>query len=131
MAVKTTKDKIKEDVSDIAETVKEETVETAKKAASTAKKTTKKAAKTVKEAAEKSTAEVKKTAARVRKPTTSIYIQYGGTEITTEAIASQAVEQFRETYEGVNARKLELYIKPEERAAYYVINSEYTGKVEF
>lgn len=130
MAAKTTKDKIKEDVSDIAETVKEETVETARKAASTAKKTTKKAAKTVKEAAEKGSAEVKKTAARVRKPATTTYVQYSGIEITTEAIAAQATEQFRETYD-VPAKKLELYIKPEERAAYYVMNGEYTGKVEF
>ena len=131
MAVKTAKEKIKEDVSDIAETVKEETVETARKAASTAKKTTKKAAKTVKEAAEKGTSGVKKTAARVRKPTTITYIQYEGLEITTEAIAAQAVAQFREINEDVTAKKLELYIKPEDHAAYYVINGEYTGKVEF
>ena len=42
------------------------------------------------------------------------------------------VGSFHEGARRILDRQLdELYIKPEDRAAYYVINSEYTGKVEF
>ena len=44
---------------------------------------------------------------------TSFYLQYMGKEISTEEIT----------------KKVNVYLKPEEAAAYYVINEETTGKV--
>ena len=52
-------------------------------------------------------------------------------EVSQEELADRALAEFRAVHDDVIAKKMELYIKPEDRAAYYVINSEYTGKVEF
>ena len=107
----------------------------AKKAASATKKTTAKAAKTVKAAAEKGTSEAakatKKTAAKIRKPEISTYVQFMGMEVNAEDLARKAEVEFHEQHEDVVAKKLDLYVKPEDHAAYYVVNGEYTGKIGF
>lgn len=64
------------------------------------------------------------------KTTTKIFLQYYGKEISQERTFQQSAGQFKEMYEDVQAKKLEIYLKPEDNAAYYVINSEYTGKID-
>ena len=116
----------KQEAVKIAENTTESTIELAK--------TAKKGAAKIAESTAESTVEIaktaKKAAARVRKPTTKIFLQYYGKEISQEELSNRVLEQFKEMYEDVHAKKLEIYLKPEDNAAYYVINSEYTGKID-
>ncbi len=119
------------------EAVKAAAKEAPKKAAAEAapKKTAKKAAA---EAAPKKTAATKKTAAAKteKAPTTrktaakkavpahqaTVYIQFGGNEVAAKDILEAAKKAFAEANEGVEIETIELYVKPEEGAAYYVVN---------
>ena len=62
---------------------------------------------------------------------TSFYLQYMGKEISTEEITKKEHEVWTKEYgKSVEEIKtLNVYLKPEEAAAYYVINEETTGKV--
>ena len=86
----------------------------------TAKKTTVKAAET------KAAAPAKKT---TRKPAvkSTVTVQFAGKEFKT----SELVDQIKASYTGEAALKtVEVYVKPEEGKAYYVINGDVTGAVE-
>lgn len=59
-----------------------------------------------------------------------VYVQYAGQEFLTNDI----VEKVKETYTAEGHRvssikSLQVYVKPEENAAYYVINENTSGKV--
>lgn len=106
-------------------TVKAAEVKTAEKevkAAKTAEKEVKevKPAKTAKAPAKK--AAVKET----------IYLQYLGKEIDKEDLMKQVKEIWtKEQKRKVSDMKsVSLYLKPEENAAYYVINEEVSGKID-
>ena len=58
---------------------------------------------------------------------TSFYLQYMGKEISTEEITKKVHEEYGKSVEEI--KTLNVYLKPEEAAAYYVINEETTGKV--
>lgn len=88
----------------VEEIVKEEKVE--KKAA--AKRTTKKAIKT------------------------TFVVQAGDKEVTME----EAIERVKEAWvaagnEEKDLKEIAVYVKPEDKAIYYVVNGDVTGKVEF
>ena len=60
----------------------------------------------------------------------SFYLQYMGKEISTEEITQKVHEAWKTLGKNVDEIKtLNVYLKPEEAAAYYVINEETTGKV--
>ena len=63
---------------------------------------------------------------------TSIYLQYMGKEVSTEEITKKIQDAWvNVTGKSVaDIKTLNIYIKPEDAAAYYVINEETTGKVE-
>lgn len=86
---------------------------------STAKSVTEKAvekkAVSRKNAAEK--AETEKAEAQA-----SVIIQFGGKEILAKEILDKAKAAFAAANEGVEIQTIELYVKPEEHAAYYVVN---------
>ncbi len=81
---------------------------TAKKAATTAKK----AASTAKKAAEKVTA----------------YVEFGGRQLSTAEIADKVREAYRAENKRGAIKSIEIYVKPEENAAYYVVNGKAEGK---
>ena len=57
-------------------------------------------------------------------------LQYMGKEISTEEITQKVHEAWKTLGKNVDEIKtLNVYLKPEEAAAYYVINEETTGKV--
>ncbi len=93
----------------VEEIVKEEKVE--KKAAAkktAAKRTTKKAIKT------------------------TFVVQAGDKEVTME----EAIERVKEAWvaagnEEKDLKEIAVYVKPEDKAIYYVVNGDVTGKVEF
>ena len=96
--------------------VKEEKAAAPKKAApkAAAKTTTTKTAKTVKEAASQ-----------------NVYIQFAGKEVKTEELVEQVKALWTAQGHRVSSIKsLEVYVKPEDAAAYYVINGKENGKIE-
>ena len=122
---------------------KEETkeIKAAKKSAAAKKSTkTKTAAKSseadvteVVEAKTDTKSEVKKTAAK--KPSTkktkieadpmvNAIVEYEGRSILIKNIVSKAVKAYKKANKGVVIKKVDVYIKPEENAAYYVINGD-------
>ena len=91
------------------------------KAAKTVKKETEKATKTVKAAAKKA---VEKEQEKV-----SISIQFAGKSYTTEELVAIAKDVWKYDLNQKEAdfKTVDLYVKPEEHKAYYVINSKFTG----
>ncbi|MGI5933787.1 MAG: DUF6465 family protein [Lawsonibacter sp.] len=80
------------------------------------------AAKTTRKASAKKAPAAKKAAA----PKISLTLQYLGKELTQEAM----VDAVKAQWTGADIKTLELYVKPEDSAVYYVINGESTGKIE-
>ena len=115
----------KEAVEETVEVVKEVAAEAAKKAKKSVEQTAKKTAVEAKRVAESA----KKTASKVLLKET--FIQFAGREIRESEIMEKVEEAYKaEGHRLSSVRSLELYIKPEENAAYYVINGKTTGKVE-
>lgn len=104
----------KEAVEKVTEKVAEKTEELAAK--------TEKAVKTA----------VKKAPAKKTEVKETVYLQYLGKEINKEDLMKQVKEIWtKELKHKVSELKsVTLYLKPEENAAYYVINEETTGKIE-
>jgi len=97
------------------------------------KKEVKKAVKETKKTAEKAVAAVEKTATKTRtrkKVTEEVILQYRGMQVNVEALLADAKEDWiaagHKEKDYVSCR---LYLKPEDRRAYYVINDEYEGNV--
>ena len=101
----------------VKEAVKEDKAPAKKAAApkkAAAKTTTTKTAKTVKEAASQ-----------------NVYIQFAGKEVKTEELVEQVKAQWTaEGHRVSSIKSLEVYVKPEDNAAYYVINGKENGKIE-
>ena len=108
-----------------------EAKKTTTKAAEKAVKTTKKAA--AKPAAAKETVKktTKTTTARTRKAAVkeTISIQFAGKEYTTEQLVKIAkdVWEFDLKKAPADFKEVQLYVKPEEAKAYYVINGTESG----
>ncbi|MCD7982106.1 MAG: DUF6465 family protein [Clostridiales bacterium] len=117
-------------VKDAAEKAADATKKAAKKAAGTTKKNVEKAVASTKKAV-KDSSETTTKRKYTRKPTKNIVIQYLGDEISEEVLTERALAQFAATEGAVSVKSITLYIKPEDKAAYYVINDQYTGCVEF
>ena len=101
--------------------------ETAEKATKEVKKTAEKVTKEVKKAAPKTTA--KKSAAK-KEIKTEVVLQYGEKEVNTkDMIASVKKDWTKQKHKISEIKSIELYVKPEDYAVYYVINGEHTGKV--
>lgn len=64
-------------------------------------------------------------------PEKKIILQYLGKEFDEAELTNKAIAQFHSDEAGTDVKKITLYLKPEENAAYYVINEQYTGKIEF
>lgn len=82
------------------------------------------AKKTVKKTAEKKTAEKK------AELVPEVYIQFQNREDVVKDVVDRAKEAYVADGHRVSSIKsLQVYLKPEEAAAYYVINQKYAGKV--
>lgn len=138
----------KVDVKKMAEEAKKAT-ETVKgaagKAASSVKATAEKASKQAEVVAEETknaTAAAKKTVkkATTRKPakkkvemTQSAVLQFGGEDFKIDEIIANAQAAFKAENKRKTITDIKVYIKPEERAAYYVVtsgDSEYAGRID-
>ena len=106
----------------------EETVKLEKKA--TAKKATKaKAEKTEKEVAEKKPATKRTTKKAVK---TTFVVQAAGKEVSMEDAMAKVKEAWvAEGNKETDLKEIALYVKPEDKAIYYVVNGDVTGRVDF
>ena len=94
---------------------------TAKKAAQAVDTTVKAAAQAVETAVKKSTP---------AKKVEEVFVQYGEKEVKIAAVVDAAKAAFKEANGRKAIKTVQVYVKPEENAAYYVINSEFTGKID-
>lgn len=63
---------------------------------------------------------------------TSLFVEYAGKQVEDKALVAKAKELWvAEGNKIKDIKTLNIYIKPEENAAYYVINEETSGKIEF
>ena len=70
-----------------------------------------------------------KKAAAVKK-VEEVFVQYGEKEVKVAEIVDTAKAAFKEANGRKAIKTVQVYVKPEENAAYYVINSEFTGKID-
>jgi len=140
------KEEVKEVVKAVAKTATakaKETAEvakkTAEKTAEAAKKTAEKTAETTKETAKKTAeatkATAKKTVAKVAAKTAVVkattIVQYQNNEVDITKVEEKVKAQFvSEGHKAASIKKLNIYIKPEEYSAYYVINDKFSGRVD-
>lgn len=117
---------VKKATEEKAAEVKKAAKKTAAKAEKAVKATAKKAEKTVKTAAKKVE---KKVAAKAAEPV--VLVQFGGAEKDVAELVEAAKAAFKAEKARTAINDLKLYVKPEEQAAYYVVNGEFTGKVSF
>lgn len=103
-----------------AETAVEEKTEAPAKK-TTAKKTTTKAAATKTTATKKTTTTRKKKAAE---PTVDFYVEFNGVQEQYASIVENVKKVFLAENEGAEITSVTVYLKPQENAAYCVINGE-------
>lgn len=95
--------------------------ETVKKAAKKVEKETKTAAKTAKKAADK---------ALINATVKGLFFEYGDKQIDASALAELAKNDYKANGGKTAVRSLQLYVKAEDNALYYVVNGKENGKVE-
>ena len=81
-------------------------------------------------------ASAKKGAKRGPKPaaerTVELHVQYGGREVAYTDLVNRVKEMWKEQGKRETSLKsLNIYVKPDEFKAYYVINEEITGEIDF
>ena len=91
----------------------------AKKQSEKVKKSVEKAGKTVKSRAKKVSDTLSGKEAEVR-----VFVEYGEKQLSTEDFAVRAKEAYLGANPLAEIKTLDLYVKPEEGAAYYVVNGE-------
>ena len=131
---------VKETAKKTAEVVKQAAKETttvakkaAKETADSVKKTAKETSTATKNAVMETTATVKKTAKKeyTKLALKETYIQVAGNEYKETEILKKVEESFLAAGHKITSMKsLQLYVKPEDGAAYYVVNGEITGRVD-
>lgn len=136
-AVKATDVKAKvEDVKAVAKekeaAAKESVAKTVETAAKKAEDTVKKAEDTVKKAARKTTAKKTATKKAAAKPemVPEVFVQFNGNEDGVKDVIERAKAAFvADGHRPSSIKTLQVYLKPEEYAAYYVVNDKYAGRV--
>lgn len=60
----------------------------------------------------------------------TIYLQFDGKEVSIDAVEEAIKENYESVKKGEDpANDIKIYLKPEDRRAYYVINNDYAGDV--
>lgn len=82
---------------------------------------------TVKQAASKAASSVVK---RTTPMKPEVYLQFDDKQFETDALVAQAKAEFKAEKGRVAVKSLQVYLKPQENAAYYVINGDFSGKID-
>lgn len=75
--------------------------------------------------AAKKPAPAKKPAAK--DPKIKVFVEYQGRQVDQDAI----LKAVKADWKGESVKSLEVYVKPEDGAVYYVVNGEGAGRVDF
>ena len=54
----------------------------------------------------------------------SVVVEFGGRQVAAKDVLAQAEKAYAQTHPGTVIKSIELYISPEQNAAYYVVNGE-------
>lgn len=65
-----------------------------------------------------------KAAVKPAEPVASVYVEYAGNQIAAKEILDAAKAAFAKSHKDVAIKTIEIYVKPEEAVAYYVVNGE-------
>ncbi|RGY98713.1 DUF6465 family protein [Clostridium sp. AM58-1XD] len=65
-----------------------------------------------------------KAAVKPAEPVASVYVEYAGNQIAAKEILDAAKAAFANSHKDVAIKTIEIYVKPEEAVAYYVVNGE-------
>ena len=87
------------------------------------------AAKVEKKAPAKKAAAKKAPAKKAAAKKENVVVQFAGKEFDVDAVVEAAKADYKANNKGA-VRSLNVYIKPEDNAAYYVVNSKAEGKIE-
>ena len=110
-AVKAEEDKVVEKAAEVKETVKATVKTAAKKTAQ--KKTT------------------RKTTTKKEASSTEVFVEFYGQQSSVESVEERVKAAFvAEGHKAGTIKSLKIYLKPEEQAAYYVINDKFAGRVD-
>jgi len=122
----------------VQETVEEVKLETAQaveelraevgKAVEEVKPVVKRAVKATRQTAEKAKLAAQKAVAG---EASVVYVQYQGAEVKVDDLLAAAKAAFAAEHPRTKVTGIRLYVKPEEHAAYYVVNEKFAGRVEF
>ncbi len=120
---------VKEVAKEVKETVKEVPAKAAAVTKTVAKKAPVKKATAEKKAPAKKTAAVKKAPAKKEAVKAVVNLQFAGKSYTDDDLVKIAKDVWKYDLgnKAADFKSVELYVKPEESRAYYVINGEVTG----
>jgi len=128
-AVKESASEVKAAVTEKTAAVKEAVEEKAAAKAETVKDTAAETKETAKPAREKKPSRAAKAAKEELKP--EVFIQYQGNEAIVADVIEKAKNEFvADGHRASSIKSLQVYLKPEEFAAYYVINQKFAGRVD-
>lgn len=68
--------------------------------------------------------ETKKKTTKKADPKAAVIIEYGGRQIVAKEVLKSATKAFKKLKKDVTIKTIEIYVKPEEGVAYYVVNGE-------
>ena len=128
-AVKESASEVKAAVTEKTAAVKEAVEEKAAAKTETVKDTAAETKETAKPAREKKPSRAAKKAEEELKP--EVFIQYQGNEAIVADVIEKAKNEFvADGHRASSIKSLQVYLKPEEFAAYYVINQKFAGRVD-
>lgn len=58
-----------------------------------------------------------------------VFVQYQGGEVGVDALVDAVKESFHAEKKRTPITSLKMYVKPEDRAVYYVVNEKFEGKL--
>ena len=131
-AIETKKDttkKLETKAAVLVDTPEDQAEEVKEKVAAKAEDTAEKAVKTVKKAAAKKTATKTTKKADLK---TEFFLQFSGKEYTEKEILKKVKDVWTKDLKNKvgDMKDVKIYLKPEESAAYYVVNGDTTGKID-
>ena len=60
-----------------------------------------------------------------------LILQYQGADLDLQELVEKAKAMFKEQHKRTRITDMKIYLKPEDHAAYYVINDSFDGKVAY
>ena len=69
-------------------------------------------------------APAKKAPAKKADPKACVYIEFAGKQIVAKDVLDKAVKAYETDHKGVEIKTINVYVKPEENVAYYVVNGD-------